>query len=242
VPTHRSSLTVRNKKAAVRLGVTDPAALRLLATWSTTFEFSIDAGDLILLDHHWYVTHTGLIALATRRGCHAIDVAADGALSDPSLHRWVLRATVYPRAESPGFVGYGDADPSNVSSLVRGSELRIAETRAVNRALRKAYGIGLCSAEELGTASGSSEPGERKMPSTGSVKLRDRLANLIRHYGLDPQQVRAYAVEYCHTTNLRDASREQLESFLEHLAEWAGKDRASLACKLTSYGSAGAPA
>lgn len=44
-----------------------------------------------------------------------------------------------------GFVGYGDADPSNVSSLVRGAEMRVAETRAVNRALRKAYGIGLCS-------------------------------------------------------------------------------------------------
>jgi hypothetical protein len=28
--------------------------------------------------------------------------------------------------------------------------MRVAETRAVNRALRKAYGIGLCSVEELG--------------------------------------------------------------------------------------------
>ena len=44
-----------------------------------------------------------------------------------------------------GFVGYGDADPSNVSSLVHGTEMRVAETRAVNRALRKAYGIGICS-------------------------------------------------------------------------------------------------
>ena len=53
-----------------------------------------------------------------------------------------------------GFVGYGDADPSNVSPLVRGAEMRVAETRAVNRALRKAYGIGLCSVEELGSLSG----------------------------------------------------------------------------------------
>ena len=45
---------------------------------------------------------------------------------------------------SRGFVGYGDADPSNTSPLVRGAEMRVAETRAVNRALRKAYGIGLC--------------------------------------------------------------------------------------------------
>jgi hypothetical protein len=43
-------------------------------------------------------------------------------------------------------LGYGDADPSNVSSRVRG-----AETRAVNRALRKACGIGSCSVEEIGS-------------------------------------------------------------------------------------------
>jgi hypothetical protein len=238
-------LILKNKKAAQRFGISDSRSLQLLAQWSVAFEFSIDAGDLILLDHHWYVTHTGLIALAARRACHAIDVSVDSALSDPSMHRWVFRAVAYPKAESHGFVGYGDADPSNVSSLVRGAELRVAETRAVNRALRKAYGIGLCSAEELGSPSGSSEPGQKgrsAMPTNGNGKLRDRLADLIRHHGLDPQQVRAYAVDYCGTANLRDASREQLESFFEHLAEWAGSDRASLACKLTSYAKAGVPA
>ena len=64
-----------------------------------------------------------------------------------------FKATVYKAVGSSGFVGYGDADPSNVSSLVRGAEMRVAETRAVNRALRKAYGIGLCSVEELGSFS-----------------------------------------------------------------------------------------
>jgi hypothetical protein len=54
-------------------------------------------------------------------------------------------------------VGYGDADPSNVSPLVRGAEMRVAETRAVNRALRKAYGIGICSVEEIGTSPGMGE-------------------------------------------------------------------------------------
>jgi hypothetical protein len=51
------------------------------------------------------------------------------------LGRYVLKATVYPSKDSAGFVAYGDADPSNVSALVRGAEMRIAETRAVNRAL-----------------------------------------------------------------------------------------------------------
>src|SRR5713101_507190 len=66
---------------------------------------------------------------------------------------WVFKATLYKRNAPRGFVGFGDADPSNVSALVRGAEMRVAETRAVNRALRKAYGIGLSSVEELGWAS-----------------------------------------------------------------------------------------
>ena len=40
-------------------------------------------------------------------------------------------------------------DPSNSSPLVRGAEMRVAETRAVNRALRKAYGIGHDASENL---------------------------------------------------------------------------------------------
>jgi hypothetical protein len=74
-------------------------------------------------------------------------------LSDATINRWIFKATVYKSHSSKGFVGYGDADPSNVSSLVQGAEMRVAETRAVNRALRKAYGIGLCSVEELGLLS-----------------------------------------------------------------------------------------
>ena len=72
-------------------------------------------------------------------------------LSDPSTSRYAFRATVYKSSQCRGFVGYGDADPSNVSFLVHGAEMRVAETRAVNRALRKAYGIGICSVEEIGS-------------------------------------------------------------------------------------------
>src|SRR5438445_7285803 len=56
--------------------------------------------------------------------------------------------------------------PPTSLPLVRGAEMRVAETRAVNRALRKAYGIGLCSVEELGSAADSAQPQRqtRKFP------------------------------------------------------------------------------
>jgi hypothetical protein len=69
----------------------------------------------------------------------------------------------------------------------------------------------------------------------GSVSLRDRLCLLIRQHQLDANLVKAYAADFCGTPNLRDASREQIESFISNLSVWAAKDRHALLCKLNSY-------
>jgi len=39
-------------------------------------------------------------------------------LSDPAARRFAFEATVFKSKTCQGFVGYGDADPSNVSALV----------------------------------------------------------------------------------------------------------------------------
>src|SRR5258708_14007613 len=112
---------------------------------------AVAAGDLKFLDGRWYVTDAGLLRIAQRRRCSGIRTALQKELTDPAANRWIFKATVYKTSGSKGFVGYGDANPDNVSPLVRGAEMRVAETRAVNRALRKAYGIGLCSLDDLGS-------------------------------------------------------------------------------------------
>jgi hypothetical protein len=123
--------------------------------------------------------------------------------------------------------------------------MRVAETRAVNRALRKAYGIGICSIEEMGSFSDPPQPsGDSKklppQPANGSgnyagPKVRDRLCQLIRQHQLDPNLVKAYATDFCGTKTLREATREQVEGFVAHLADWAEKDRNALLCQLNSY-------
>ena len=118
------------------------------------------------------MSHTGLIRLARRNHCAGIHIEPVSEFSDPLTSRWAFEATVYKSKTCKGFVGYGDADPSNVSALVRGAEMRVAETRAVNRALRKAYGIGLCSVEEIGAASHSIE----KLPPRGTNSHENRHA------------------------------------------------------------------
>ncbi len=141
-----------NAKLARQLwGISCRVALRTLRELTATYSLSVAAGDLQFLDGRWYVTHSGLLQLASSRGCCGIKTIIQERFSDFGTRRWVFRATVFKTPRSKGFVGYGDADPSNTSPLVRGAEMRVAETRAVNRALRKAYGIGLCSVEELGS-------------------------------------------------------------------------------------------
>jgi hypothetical protein len=208
-------------------------------------KLSISQGDILLLDKRWYITHSGLLRCAHRHRCSGIETTLDRHFSDPAANRWVFRAIVYGSDRLKSYVGYGDADPSNVSMMVRGAEMRIAETRAVNRALRKAYGIGLCSVEELGAFSSAPRQAAVSSPSSGSQssngngngqpKLRDQLCLLIRQYNLDANLVKAYAADFCGTQTLSGASRELVESFISHLAMAAKQNRDALVCKLNSY-------
>src|SRR5262249_49511243 len=159
---------------------------------------------------------------------HGILVQPVSEFCDLKASRWAFRATVYKSRTCRGFVGYGDADPSNVSALVHGAEMRVAETRAVNRALRKAYGIGICSVEEVASiAKTSNVAGDyKRLPQLsnghgyGGPKVRDRLCQLIRQHQLDATMVKAYATDFCAVKTLRDASREQVEGFVAHIADW----------------------
>ena len=219
--------------------------LRRLRELTQAHRLSVSEGDISCIDGRWYVTHAGLLRIALRARCFGIRTALQERQSDPLTSRWVFRATVFKSPRSKGFVGYGDADPSNTSPLVRGAEMRVAETRAVNRALRKAYGIGLCSVEELGLVStpqtplaigqGSNGHAGANGSSNGQPRLRDQLCLLIRQHGLDPTLVKAYAADFCGTATLKEASRDLIESFITQLAVAAKKDRDGLLCKLNSY-------
>ena len=228
--------------ARSKWGDLDRFAAEQLKKLSNELQLSVASGDLLLLDAHWYVTHTGLIRLATRRRCSGIQVQPITEFSDALNRRYAFKATVYKSQKSPGFVGYGDADPSNVSFLVHGAEMRVAETRAVNRALRKAYGIGICSVEEIGSFAEprQASPESKKLPpqptnGNGSRTVRDRLCQVIRQHQLDPNLVKSYATDFCAVKALRDATRDQVEAFVAHLADWAEKDRNALLCQLNSY-------
>ena len=235
-----------NKRFAEHIwGRLSPALLASLQGLTSTYGLSVGRGDITYLDGRWYVTHAGLLRLSSRRGCSGMHVEMVSNFCDPSNHRWTFKATVFRAGRAEGFAAYGDADPANVSPLVHGAELRVAETRAVNRALRKAYGIGICSVEEIGSFAEPPQSAResKKLPpqpangsgNYGGPKIRDRLCQIIRQHQLDATLVKSYATDFCGVKILRDATREQVENFVAHLADWAEKDRSALLCRLNSY-------
>ena len=60
----------------------------------------------------------------------------------------IIQATV--KGERGTYQGIGDADDNNVGKMILPHKIRMAETRAIARALRFYNNIGMCSAEELG--------------------------------------------------------------------------------------------
>lgn len=111
-------------------GDLSPSLLRNLLELLKRYRLSVVLGDLVLIDLHWYITHAGLLRLAVRKRCSGIHVQLVKEFCDTNSSRYAFKALVYGSPECKGFIGYGDADPSNVSPLVRGAEMRVAETRS----------------------------------------------------------------------------------------------------------------
>ncbi len=78
------------------------ATLKILLELTTAFGFSVERGEIRIIDGHWYVTHSGLLRLATRRRCNSIIAEPVPQFSDPSLHRWVFKSTVRKSLRSRG--------------------------------------------------------------------------------------------------------------------------------------------
>lgn len=101
-----------------------------------------------------FITFPGLLAEAHAQGLVAIDTN----LINNDMNNPVVKATVTMKDPDAGpgpsgvksFTGYGDANANNVAKKVAGALLRMAETRAVARALRFACNIDMTALEELG--------------------------------------------------------------------------------------------
>jgi len=133
-----------------------------------------DLGHIVVLGDRPYVTREGLLYYARKSGqLQGIKVEIVERQKDFCL----VKATVLTK-DGGEFEAYGDASTSNTNRMVSPHLIRMAETRAINRALREAFPIGLCSYEELGEADIdiSVEPAasEPNSPSPSPTKTSNR--------------------------------------------------------------------
>jgi len=75
---HAVSFRANAKLARQLWGELPRMTLRSLRELTARYSLSITAGDLQLLDGRWYVTHSGLLQLASRKHCAGIKVEQVG--------------------------------------------------------------------------------------------------------------------------------------------------------------------
>lgn len=103
-----------------------------------------------------FVLYAGLLEEAHQQGLKEITTTLIQLPSPDNGNVAVCQAVV--ETEKGRFSGIGDADPSNVSSMMRPHIIRMAETRAKARALRDAVNVGVTALEELGDEDESQRP------------------------------------------------------------------------------------
>ena len=124
---------------------------------------SVDPAHIIRLGGKEFVTHAGLLDVAHKAGLVKIETeiakifTAEKITGDSTtatgVDSIIFKATVTMKGEGDTFKtfsAFGDADNLNTGERVREHKIRMAETRAINRALRFATNIGMCSVDELG--------------------------------------------------------------------------------------------
>ena len=70
------------------------ARLKDLRYLLVRYKFSVILGEITRIDSRWYVTHSGLLQLASRRGCRGIRTILQNQFSDLTAGRWVFKAIV----------------------------------------------------------------------------------------------------------------------------------------------------
>jgi len=106
-----------------------------------TEKFEVDKKFVISLQGSQFIKFEGLLDGFHKNGGKSINTELLN--TEPVI----IKATV--DGASGTFTGIGDADEKNCNKLIVNHKIRMAETRAIGRALRWYLNIGMCTVEEM---------------------------------------------------------------------------------------------
>lgn len=151
-------------------------------------------GGITMLHGREYINAEGLQYLAKKQGVRAQRVEVLEFASDPGAKSWAVKATVIDK-DGNEFSDIGDAAPNNVGPAIKNATLRMACTRATNRALRKVLvgpGVAMTSAEELPAAGDSSDP---DLKESGHAEEFEKFLSAAKDLGFaDQKAIELYAI------------------------------------------------
>ena len=136
----------------------------------------MDSKYIINLQGRNFVKFEGLLAEFCLNGGKSIDTIE---LPNSSPDEPKFKATV--SGEKGTYTGHGDANNANVNSMIARHKYRMAETRAIARALRWYNNIGECSIDELGGEETPINEFKASKPNCSNPVIADTV-NKLKNY------------------------------------------------------------
>jgi len=116
------------------------------------------------------VAYRGLLDMVHRDGLKEIRTRLVQVPTKENGQTAIVHATIF--TQKGRFTGIGDANPGNVNARIAPHVIRMAETRAEARAMRKAVNIGVVALEELGEDLDSDQTYDGAMVAPTNVHSR----------------------------------------------------------------------
>lgn len=167
-----------------------------------------------------FVEYGGLIDLAHQLKLKSIKTDIVQFPNKENNNQCIVKAIIATEDEKV-FEGYGDADPSNVNSMIARHLIRMAETRAKARALRDLTNVGMTAIEELG---GDEEP---KKQNKDHQALKDNslatdsqlplIGKLMKDKNYSAESMVSYIDKMYNKKSSKDLTRQEASALIEML-------------------------
>ena len=179
----------------------------------------IPSVHFVFLGGNPYITSDGLLWLGNNHPDPERQVAGiktEIVQADFEKSQFVVKATVVLE-NGRQFEGIGTATKENLTRITANHGLEMAETRAVSRALRKAYAIGIPAVEEL---QNQSQQQETQKPTTTedviSDKQRKRLWAIANENGVSEEQLKQLIAKYGYDST-KKIKRKDYEAIINEI-------------------------
>jgi len=184
----------------------------------------------VFLGGNPYITSDGLLWLGNNHPDPSKQVAGISTQiiqADFEKNQFIVKATVILE-NGKQYEGIGTATKENLTRITANHGLEMAETRAVSRALRKAYAIGIPAIEELkeGQLEQKAPADKTKLSPEGIIteNQRKRLFAIANKEGVSHEEVKLIIKEFGYEST-KDIKVKHYNEIIQRIEEYAKQSK-----------------